>query len=110
MPRQARTTLELITESEWQQTVVDYANSQGWLVYHPYDSRRSKEGYPDLTLVRERIVFAELKREAGVLSRAQAGWAIAIRKAGSEYHIWRPSDWEEVQRVLGSVIYAKDVR
>ena len=48
--------------------VVDLARTLGWRVYHTYDSRRSQPGFPDLVLVRERILFLELKSETGKLS------------------------------------------
>jgi VRR-NUC domain len=91
-----------ITEKAFQQTVIDYARYRGWLVFHAYDSRRSAKGFPDLVLVREqRLVVAELKTMRGKLSLAQQDWASALLHATScEFHIWRPSDWREIERVL----------
>ena len=48
-----------MTEKEFQRLVVDYATLHGWMHYHTHDSRRSTPGFPDLVLVRERIIFAE---------------------------------------------------
>ena len=87
-------------EKDWQKQVVAIARRCGWAVYHTYDSRRSAPGYPDLTLVRERLVFAELKREDGKLSSAQEEWLERLRDAGVEVHVWRPSDLRHVHAVL----------
>ena len=63
------------TEAQFQDAVIDYARQCGWLTYHPYDSRRSTSGFPDLTMVRRgRIVFAELKTEVGKLRTDQRRW------------------------------------
>ena len=50
-------------------------------VYHPYDSRRSAEGFPDFTIagVGRWILFAELKLTGKPLTAAQAGWLLALR-------------------------------
>ena len=34
----------LISEKEFQATVIEYAKACGWKVYHTYDSRRSDPG------------------------------------------------------------------
>lgn len=42
------------------------ADTLGWLGYHTHDSRRSREGFPDLVLVHPlagRMIVAELKRQ-----------------------------------------------
>jgi hypothetical protein len=44
-------------------------------------------------LVRDRVVFAELKAARGVVSAAQSEWAQALTGAGVEVYLWRPDDW-----------------
>lgn len=88
-------------EREWQSQVVDAARLLGWRVYHTHDSRRSEPGWPDLALVRDRLVMAELKTETGRVSTAQSDWLAALRDAGVETHLWRPSDWDAVLATLG---------
>jgi VRR-NUC domain len=90
-----------LTEKQWQRQVVDLAAQCGWRrTYHTYDSRRSASGWPDLVLVRERVVFAELKREGGKLTAAQREWITALQRAGAETYVWVPSMLDEVAGVL----------
>jgi hypothetical protein len=91
-----------LTEKQFQQRIVDFAKLTGWLVYHPFDSRRSTPGWPDLALVRSgRLVFAELKSDRGRVSAEQRRWLAALSSVpGLEVFVWRPSDWPAVQRVL----------
>lgn len=58
------------------------------------------KGFPDLILVRERVVWIETKSEDGRLSAEQEEWLKALRSAGQEAHVMRPSDWEKVERIL----------
>lgn len=99
----ARRALERsVPEADLQANVIELALHTGWLHHHPYDSRRSTPGFPDLTLVRAqparptpgRLVFAELKAEDGQLTTDQQLWADYLRAVpGVEYYLWRPSDW-----------------
>lgn len=98
-----RAALLAIPEAAWQSRVTDYATLMGWTWYHTYSSKRSTAGFPDLALFRERVVFAELKSERGRVTREQAEWRRVVEHAGAEYHLWRPSDWDEVRRVLARV-------
>lgn len=82
-----------IPERELQEAVLELAGARGWYRYHTYDSRRSSAGFPDLVLVRERIVFAELKSQKGVVRNEQTAWIERLRTAGAEVYLWRPSDW-----------------
>lgn len=98
-----RRAIAAIRERDFQQTVIDLARLRGFLVYHPFDSRRSEPGFPDLTIVgKGRCLFVELKTEGGRLRKEQRVWRDALEATeGVEYFLWRPSDWEEVVRVLG---------
>ncbi len=95
------------TEKQFEAALVQYAKLAGWRVYHSFDSRRSEAGWPDLSMVRlGRLVFAELKTEKGRLSGAQLGWQeallrVAYSAANVEVFVWRPSDWSEIESVLG---------
>lgn len=80
------------TEKQFQEVVVKRARAHGWLVYHTFDSRRSEPGFPDLVLVRDRIVFRELKTNQGRLSPYQSRFLAALKAAGADVGVWRPSD------------------
>jgi hypothetical protein len=95
------------TEKQFQEAVLEYAKLCGWRTYHPFDSRRSTHGYPDLTLVRDgTLIFAELKTETGRLSAAQCDWLedlAAVSHGAAPWVIvrtWRPADWPEIERLL----------
>lgn len=91
-----------LSEKEYQAQILDLAHTLGWIYIHPYDSRRSTPGFPDLVLVRApRVIFAEIKRDGLVLSLAQEVWRGELMQCpGVEYYVWRPSDWDSVGEVL----------
>ncbi len=73
----------------------------GWrLCYHTLRSKGSQSGFPDRVLVRERIIFAELKREKGVVTPGQVEWLNGLAAAGAEVYLWRPSDLDEIALIL----------
>ena len=97
----ARAILERsLTEAQWQETITDYLDLCRWRWYHVHDSRRDKAGFLDLWGVRERLVVIEVKKQDGIVSREQWEWLFALERAGVECHVYRPSDWPEVERVL----------
>jgi hypothetical protein len=88
------------SEAVFMARVIKLAEQCGWLCYHTHDSRRCKPGFPDLVLVREYVLYVELKAERGNLRPEQEQWAAALTKAGAHTAIWRPSDWFDVIEVL----------
>ncbi len=108
--RQATVTpaVDAVSEKDFQAAVVALAKRHGWKCYHPYNSRKSDEGYPDLTLARDRIVWMELKTETGVVSAAQASWNEILLAAGEEAYIFRPSNWPEIVAILTAEPRQKD--
>jgi hypothetical protein len=88
------------SEASCQDAVETIAAARGWLSWHDKDSRRNDAGFPDLVLIRERVVFVECKSESGRLSRAQIRFLGALRDAGQEVYVVRPSDLNEIERVL----------
>jgi hypothetical protein len=89
-----------IAEAAFMATVREAATLTGWLVYHTFHSKRSPSGFPDLVCVRDRVVFAELKGPTTRVTREQKRWLDALAAAGAEVYLWRPDEWEEIQRVL----------
>jgi hypothetical protein len=92
-----------VTERELQDWIVGTARLLGWRVAHFRPAWTEKgwrtagsydaQGWPDLCLVRDRVVFAEVKLERGRLGPEQEVWLEALREAGQEVYIWRPDHW-----------------
>lgn len=96
------TPLADILEADWQRDVTNLAKTLGWdRIYHTYNSRRSAHGFPDLVLVRERVVFLELKREKTRLTEEQKGWIRSLLTAGVEVYVARPHDLNALGHILG---------
>ena len=101
-----------VTETSWQQTVTETAETFGWRWLHMRPARLADgqwrtpvsgshaKGWPDLILVRDRLIVAELKGTGGKLTAEQADWLAALTGAGVEAYCWGPDDWPQVQRVL----------
>ena len=52
-------------------------------------------GYPDWTIAGPGgILFREAKSSDGRRSMAQVRWGNTLARAGGNYAIWRPDDWE----------------
>lgn len=92
--------LRLYTERDWAIQVAALARQLGWWRYHTYRSQRSQPGFPDETLIRDRIVFLELKTEDGKVSSSQRDVLGRILDAGGEAYIARPSDLQPLADVL----------
>jgi len=103
--RQAYRVLPPESEESFQRRVLEFARLMGWSAYHTFDSRRSQPGFPDLVLVRPpRVLFCELKRDDAPrqLPLHQAWWQAQLERCpGVEMYVWRPKQWDEVQRILG---------
>lgn len=65
-------------------------------------------GFPDLVLVKNYVIFAELKTDDGRLRGEQAEWgtalaAISIARPGAmDYYVWRPKDYDAILEILKS--------
>lgn len=97
--------LDDMLEKEWDATLFNTKNGLaavlGWkLAYHTLRSKGSRSGFPDQVLVRDRVIFAELKREKGAVTTAQREWLDGLAAAGAEVYVWRPSDLDEIGRIL----------
>jgi len=96
-----------MSEKEWSDQLVGTAGKPGlarqlgWhTAYHTLRSKGSASGFPDWVLVRERVVFLELKTETGKVSEAQAEWIAKLFLAGAEVYVVRPRHLEEIATVL----------
>lgn len=89
---------------ELQKAIIDLAHLHGWLVAH-FQSVKTEQrgwvtpvaadgkGYPDLTLVRERVVFMEIKGDGDKMRPDQDKWIAALQDAGAEVCVVHPADW-----------------
>lgn len=89
------------SERSFQSQVLQLAKVLGWRAYHTWNSMHSTGGFPDLVLVRRpRVVFAELKRQDKGPTPDQTAWLEELRACDQEAYLWRPSDWNELERIL----------
>ena len=90
-------------EKELAENVRLLSASLGWKHYHTWNSIHSARGFPDCCLVKPpRLVFVELKREAGSVTAAQQEWLDALHGCNIETYIWRPTQWLDgtIERIL----------
>lgn len=76
--------------------VLALARQHGWAAYHTHDSRKSAPGFPDVVLVREGVLWRELKTNTGKLTQEQATWLSLLCHAGQDADVWRPRDWDAI--------------
>ena len=107
--------LKAMAETEFQAFVVKAAHAAGWLVAHFRKARIRRAdgsiyyatpaavegvGWPDLVLVKRRVLYREVKTERGVVSPDQQAWLDALGAAGADAKVWRPRDLEEIETEL----------
>jgi len=102
-----------LTEAQWQRQVTQLAELFGWTWAHFRPAMTSKgwrtpvsgpmgAGFPDLVLVRGgRLIFAELKRQAAVLSIDQQRVVTALSQVDEiSAYVWRPADLDAIVEIL----------
>lgn len=100
-----------VTEAQFQDQIIAVARLLGWRAAHfrPAMTKAGNwvtavaadgKGFPDLVLVRERLVFVELKSQRGRLTTEQAEWIRDFGRAGVEVYVWRPTDFDEAYAIL----------
>lgn len=82
--------------------MVDLATLLGWRIYHTFDSRSSSAGFPDLVLLRERLIFAEVKKVGAQPRPDQVKWLDALVLADCETYLWTLDDLPEITEVMQS--------
>jgi hypothetical protein len=103
-------------EEDFQQQIIDFAHLNGWRVAHFRTVRIQRkdgsvyyatpvqadgEGFPDLVLLKGNLVIvAEIKSEKGKLSDAQRDWLSAWEMTEADVYVWRPQDWDEIEKRL----------
>lgn len=88
-----------VTGKQLQATIIELARMYGWVVAH-FPSVPTNwggyitpvaadgKGWPDLVLVRERVVFVEVKGHGDRLKPEQKQWQEWLRAAGAETYVW----------------------
>lgn len=125
-----------MTEADFQRTVIDAAQALGWMCAHFRPAQTAQgwrtavsadgKGFPDLVLVRDRVLFIELKADRGKQTADQRAWQHQIHRALNRwhdgvtleipaaaampfsmrvaapftYHVWRPRDWSWIESTL----------
>jgi hypothetical protein len=99
-----------MTEADFQGTVIAAARAFKWRVAHFRPAMTSKgwrtpvmadgKGFPDLVLVRERVIFAELKVPPRKTTPDQDAWLACLVESGAEVYVWRPADFHAVVATL----------
>ncbi len=119
MPTKGRAPVfrETITESELQESVVQLAQLDGWMLFFLPDwlhslAQKARQfaagrrwvppGFPDLVLMQglvdervpARLIFMEFKTQKPGLRMDQLGWLKGLRRIpGVESYVVRPEDW-----------------
>jgi hypothetical protein len=98
-----------MTEKELEDCICDLLDTFGIWYHHDRPARtgrvdekgkpvwrnhfRGPKGIPDLLIVGERVIWAELKTQKGRPTPDQTEWLERLRRAGAEVYVWRPVDW-----------------
>jgi VRR-NUC domain-containing protein len=107
-------TLPALTEAQFMEQVAQLAELRGWSWAHFRPARTAKgwrtpvsgplgKGWPDLFLIRHRdqkFMGVELKVDGGRQTSEQEEVEIQFVLANIPFYVWRPTDWELIERVL----------
>lgn len=102
-----------LSEAAFQKQVIGLAHLHHWRVAHfcaaptrkgtwstPYQA--DAKGWPDLVLVKDRVIYAELKTDKGRLSDHQGEWLDRLSNAGQTVFVWRPTDLPTIAQILAA--------
>jgi hypothetical protein len=95
-----------MTERQLQGAVIDMCRLLAVAWYHPFSSRHSVPGWPDLALCGSHgFMLRELKTATGRLTLEQDEWGLMLRQAGQNWDVWRPDDLHSgrIQRELEAI-------
>lgn len=102
--------LKTVSEDEFKNELIKALKLYRWRVHHCRPARapsgkwstpiQGHSGFPDIVAVRDRVLWVELKKIGEYLKPEQKLWRDAIVGTGAEYYLWRPSDWDEIGRVI----------
>jgi hypothetical protein len=76
-------------------------------------ARRASEGFPDWVIAGPGgVIFRELKRDGGRVSKAQKDWLVTLTRGGADANVWWPADLVSgrIARELAALAGATGVR
>ncbi len=106
-----------LSEADFMHQVIDLAHFFNWTVAHFRSVRVQKKngdikymtpvhadglGFPDLLLVKKKVIVAELKVGNNKPSKQQQTWLLRFDNARVEAYLWYPKDMEQIKIVLGA--------
>ena len=103
---------ERISGKKLQAGIIDTARRLGWICAHftavktdfgwRVPVAADGKGFPDLILVRDRLIAVEVKGDGDTLKPEQKRWQAALRMANVEYHVFTPAMWitGEIEEIL----------
>jgi hypothetical protein len=94
--------MQPMAERDFTRQIRELAQIFGWRRYHTWLAAHSTAGYPDECLVKPpRLVFAELKSDAGKATPAQQEWLDDLAQCTTiETFVWRPSMIDQIAQLL----------
>lgn len=107
-----------VDEAAFTKWAIQVAHTHGWKVarFHRLPTRggawrtpvgADAAGFPDLTCVRERLLFAELKIAPNKPTVDQVDWLERLHEGGVEAYVWNDRQLEEIERTFATVITPK---
>lgn len=72
------------------------ADKEGWRGLHTFNALGPDHGL-HIILVRETVIFADLRDEDDAITESQQRWRDALDATGQvETYVWYPDDWPEI--------------
>jgi len=93
-PRFQRWCVATARANGWRVRVMDQRGRPGWR------GQPTDKGWPDLLMVKDRVVWIELKDADGQLRPDQLEVIGLLIDSGAEVYIMRPAQWEEFMVLL----------
>ena len=75
------------------------ARTHQWEGFYTYNALGPDSGLQGI-LVRETVIFADIKDEGEPLTAAQRHWQQTLKDAGQDVVTWYPSDWPAIEARL----------
>lgn len=110
---------EILRGKPLQKAIVAEARRQGWLVAHFYAVETTNrgwvtpvaadgKGFPDLLLVRDRVIAIEVKGDGDRMSPDQVKWQQAFSMAqGTQFVVATPAKWRD--GTIDEILRAREV-